>query len=125
MKFALRKPCPHCPFRTDIAGYLTRTRAAEIATGLLDQQQPFSCHEFNEFDEDGDTIEGHRAQHCAGALIFLEAQERPNQLMRIAERLGFYDHTQLDMDAPVHRTRQAFIKHHTERRCRSRRPSAK
>lgn len=29
--------------------------------------------------------------HCAGAMIVLEHEERPNQIMRIAERLGFYD----------------------------------
>lgn len=114
MKFNLRKPCAHCPFRTDIKGYLTAGRAREIALGLLLHQHPFSCHEHNDFDEDGDTIEGPKAQHCAGALIFLEAQERPNQLMRIAERLGFYDRSKLDMEAPVHRTLAALVKHHTK-----------
>lgn len=39
--------------------------------------------------------------HCAGALIFLEKRYRPNQLMRISERLGMYDRTKLDMKAKV------------------------
>lgn len=41
------------------------------------------------------------SQHCAGALIFLEKIEEPHQMMRICERLGMYDRTKLDMDAPV------------------------
>lgn len=39
--------------------------------------------------------------HCAGALIFLEKRNRPNQMMRIAERTGSYDRRTLDMKAPV------------------------
>ena len=114
MKFSLRKPCAHCPFRTDIAGYLTTGRAREIALGLLLHQQTFACHEFTDCDEDGEAVRSDKDQHCAGALIFLEAQDRPNQLMRIAERLGFYDRSKLDMEAPVHRTLAALVKHHTK-----------
>jgi hypothetical protein len=48
-------------------------------------------------------------QHCAGAAIILERLERPNQWMRISERLGFYDRTKLDMGAPVFADFDEFI----------------
>lgn len=118
MNFDLKRPCADCPFRTDVPGYLSKARAAEIAHSLIEGQQTFSCHKLNDFSEDGEAIEGHKSQHCAGALIFLEAQGRPNQMMRIAERLGFYDRTRLDMDSPVHKTRSAFVRHHGSRRRR-------
>lgn len=108
MKFDLKRPCKGCPFRADIEPYLTKSRAEEIATVLL-QDGTFSCHEHNGFDDDGDTFEGERAQHCAGAMIFLEHQDAPNQMMRIAERIGMYDRTQLDMDAPVFEDEESFI----------------
>jgi hypothetical protein len=34
-------------------------------------------------------------------MIVLEHEERPNQIMRIAQRRGFGDHTALKMDSPV------------------------
>lgn len=32
----------------------------------------------------------------------LEKMQQPHQMMRIAERLGMYDHTKLNMSAPVY-----------------------
>jgi pSer/pThr/pTyr-binding forkhead associated (FHA) protein len=52
-------------------------------------------------------------QHCAGATILLERLNRPNQMMRWMERLGGYDRTKLDMDAPVYRTPTAFVRAQT------------
>jgi hypothetical protein len=78
-------------------------RVAEILHAITDGQKTFACHET--------TVAGagmkrkryvrKNEQHCAGALIFLEKLERPNQLMRIFERLGAYDCKKLKMDAPV------------------------
>jgi len=45
--------------------------------------------------------ETEESQHCAGALILMEKMKRPSQMMRIVERLGMYDATKLQMDAPV------------------------
>jgi hypothetical protein len=42
-----------------------------------------------------------KSPHCAGALIFLEKLDSPHQMMRICERIGYYDRTKLDMTAPV------------------------
>ncbi len=116
MKFDLKRPCKDCPF-LEGKDYLTRARAAEIARGITDGQATFSCHKLNSFEDneytgETDVVEGENAQHCAGALILLERIERPNQLMRIMERIGVYDRRKLDMDAPVYETPEAFIRGH-------------
>jgi hypothetical protein len=54
-------------------------------------------------------IPGAEEQHCAGAMILLEKNGCANQMMRIAERLRFYDHKRLKMDAPVFATRAAMV----------------
>lgn len=114
--FALRRPCAHCPFRTDVVGggdYIRRDRAVEIAQSLA-QGSDFPCHKTVEHDEDGDHIPGAgRDTFCAGALIMLEKAGQPNQLMRSAERMGIYDPSRLDMSAPVVGSPHAFIAHHT------------
>lgn len=106
MKYTLRRPCKNCPFRSDIKGYLTKGRVREIIDAITRQQASFSCHKLNEFETNDEgwteTVETENSQHCAGALIFLERLERPNQMMRICERLGFYDRRKLEMDSPVH-----------------------
>lgn len=100
MRFDLIRPCPKCPFRTDVRPYLRQEGAYEISDALL-AGRTFTCHETTVQDEDGDMQDGPNAQHCAGALIILEKLEQPNQMMRWMERIGFYDRRKLDMDAPV------------------------
>lgn len=110
MKFEMTAPCPKCPFRTDVKPYLTRARAKEIADSIVQQQQTFPCHVTTEHDDDGEVCGPTGSeQHCAGALILLEHANRPNQMMRISERLGVYNRRALDMDAPVFRTARDFI----------------
>ncbi len=108
MKFDLVTQGESCPFRNDIEPYLHRERVREILEGIFDLDQSFSCHKHNEFgdgDEDEDeVIHGPNTRHCAGALILLEKNDTANQMMRIAERLGFYDRRKLKMDAPVFNT---------------------
>lgn len=112
MKYALVRPCAKCPFRRDIAGYLHPERALEIATS----EEPFACHETTVYDEETDEMEVTKeSQHCAGALILAEKLEQPNQMMRIAERLGLYDHRRLDLDAPVFDTPAEMAAHHRAR----------
>lgn len=111
MKMTLTKPCPKCPFRTDIKPFLTTGRAREICRELLQGQATFACHQTTKFDDDGEYL-GHseKEQHCAGALIFLELQNRPNQLMRIYERIRSYDRRKLKMDSPVFKSATAMVK---------------
>lgn len=113
MEFKMTKPCPKCPFRSDIDGYLREDRMWEIIDGLR-SGATFTCHETtvsSDYD-DGEMIDGPNAQHCAGALIFLEHLGEPNQMMRIGERLGFYDRTKLDMKAPVFDCEYTLAEHH-------------
>lgn len=108
MNYRLKKPCKHCPFRTDIPAFLTRGRAEEIFTAITDRQQTFTCHKTLELPQS-------TQEHCAGAMILLEKLERPNQMMRIAERFGMYDRTKLNMDSPVFNTGEEFIEAQEER----------
>lgn len=111
MRLDLVRPCPHCPFRTDIEGYLRPARAAEIAGSLLNGGS-FPCHKTVNYDDDGDPITGD--QFCAGALIAMEREGLAPQLARTMERLGGYDASRLDMDAPVG-TLLDFQRHHDDR----------
>lgn len=75
------------------------------------RQATFSCHKTVDYDsiqwdDDSEPDVGYRhsaeEQHCAGALVLLEKLDKPNQMMRWMERLGAYDRTKLDMNAPVY-----------------------
>lgn len=107
VKYNLVRPCAKCPFRTDVPPYLTSERVFEIAHDVL-AGSDFYCHQTTvpapEDDEEwgSSMMAGDRTQVCAGSLILMEKTGRPNQMMRIAERLGMYDSSRLDMDAPVH-----------------------
>jgi len=106
-EYSLKKPCSNCPFRTDVTPYLRVGRVQEMEAELIGQQRSFTCHKTTvagEDDEDGSSnmVDGPNAQHCAGAMILLEKSNAPNQMMRIAERLGLYKPSELDMDAPVY-----------------------
>lgn len=112
--YALRRPCDNCPFRTDIQPYLRKDRALEIVQHL--ERGSFSCHktvDYSNEDEDGEDRTGHKPgpteQQCAGAMIMQEKAGGLGQMGRIAERLGLYDHTKLDMDAPVFDNPAQFI----------------
>lgn len=132
MNFNLKRPCNNCPFRTDtLKGWLGAARAQDIIDSITRQDQTFACHKTTTSTDDDDENEGERtggrivdadAEHCAGALILLEKLERPNQMMRIAERLRYYDRTKLDMEAPVFDSARAFVKHHGEPRKRKATP---
>lgn len=100
--YSMMKPCPQCPFRSDIRPYLTESRVREIERAL--ERSEFSCHKTTSFDDDGEHTPTPDEAHCAGALILMEKEGRSSQMMRVAERLGLYDHTKLDMSAPVYDT---------------------
>ena len=95
MKYNLTEPCNACPFLIG-RGFAYR-RLTELASG------EFPCHKACDVDEEtGDFVpRNDKTPHCAGALIFLEKQDAPHQMMRICERLGMYDRTKLNMSANV------------------------
>lgn len=99
MKYSMTEPCDQCPFL--IGGGFTWDSLVAHASG------EFACHKTCKIEEDEDGFGGtfvarnENTPHCAGALIFLEKQNAPHQMMRICERLGFYDASKLNMDAKV------------------------
>lgn len=110
--FALKRPCGACPFRTDRAPFLSADRARDIADALH-ADASFHCHKTLDLDADGDELEvTASSKHCAGAMIVLEHENRPNQMMRIAERLGLYDRTSLAMDSPVPESLEDWVALH-------------
>jgi len=109
MNFDLKRPCANCPFRTDIRPFLHPERAREICDAMLLGDESFWCHKTIDCSEASEGSTNRKTQHCAGGLILLEKLNRPNQLMRIAERIRCYDRTQLDMAAPVFEAPEAFI----------------
>ena len=110
MKYDLRKPCDNCPFRSDITPFIRPDRAEEIASS----DGEFPCHKTTEFsdEEDPEPINRDAEHHCAGFLILREKIEQPSQMMRICERLGLYDRTKLDMDAPVYDSIEEMVEAH-------------
>lgn len=91
-----------CPFLNtpNMRRGFTLQRLREFASG------EFPCHKTADVDEgdegsSGDYVANENSVHCAGALIFNEKRDQSNQMMRIRERLGFYDRTKLDMKAKV------------------------
>ena len=108
MHYTLTKPCPKCPFRSDIRPYLRPARVREITESLA--RGEFPCHETVAYNDDGEGVITKKSQHCAGALIVIERMERPSQMIRIMERLGFYDRRMLNMRAPVYASFTAMIR---------------
>lgn len=98
MNYSMTTPCDECPFLIG-SGFTYKS--------LLDHSRgEFACHKTCKViddDERGSEFvpRNENTPHCAGALIFLEKQERPHQMMRICERLGMYDYRKLNMKAPV------------------------
>jgi hypothetical protein len=111
-RYGLTSPCSNCPFRSDVPPYLRKARVTEIERSL--EQSEFLCHKTVQHHEDehGEVWDADTSQsaHCAGALILLEKLGRPSQMMRIAERLGMYDASKLDMSAPVYPSFSAMRK---------------
>jgi hypothetical protein len=95
MIYTMTTPCAECPFLKENRLGFTLSRLKQHASG------EFGCHKACEVDEDGVFRADDRTPHCAGALIFLEKRDQSHQMMRIAERLGLYDRTKLNMKAPI------------------------
>ena len=94
MNYKLTTPCKECPFLIG-SGFTYRSLVAH-ASG------EFPCHKACNLSEEGlYEPKSDKTPHCAGALIFLEKQNNPHQMMRICERIGMYDRTKLDMAANV------------------------
>jgi hypothetical protein len=121
-EYKLTSPCPKCPFRNDIRQFLRADRIEELQEALV--RGEFHCHATLDYDvEEGEEPKEDKAQHCAGALILLEKINQPSQMMRICERIGYYDPRKLDMKAPVYDSWEDMIAAAEEIACSSRRKS--
>ena len=113
MHFDMRSPCDNCPFRTDVVPYLRVERVIELAHLL--QQRTFICHKSIHCEQPRDE-KGRFArrihQHCAGVLIVMEKSESLGSLQQIAERLGLYDPSQMNLNAPVYENFDQMIQAH-------------
>lgn len=93
--FDLKKTCKDCPFvlGSSTNETLAPGRIPQIKRDLL-QGMTFSCHK---------TVrkENVKEQHCVGAMMWLYDRGRPNQLMRIAERIGHLRTEQLSTHGEI------------------------
>jgi hypothetical protein len=106
MGFRLRRPCAHCPWRSDREPFFGRdargyARARELEESLQ-ESHVFPCHKTATWDDDGEQQETATTQACAGALITMERGEGMGNLLRMAARLGIYDPAVLDLDSPTY-----------------------
>lgn len=96
MTYDLTSPCGECPFLKKMAHGFSMRRLREFAAGS------FHCHQTGECDDEtSEFVATPESKACAGALIFLEKRGESNHMMRISERLGLYDRTELNMKAQV------------------------
>lgn len=91
------EPCDDCPFLNtpNMRRAFTIRRLNEFCQG------EFPCHQTAALSNDDEYVATKKSHYCAGALIFMEKRNQPNQMMRICERLGMYDRTKLDMEANI------------------------
>lgn len=116
MRFDLTKPCGNCPFRNDRMPFGLRPgRVREILGGKPHGRNwwpafSFACHKTVDYDEEVEqgTVM-HDSQHCAGVMIILHRENRWNDAMQIANRLGLWNPAHLDMNAPVYATTDEAI----------------
>jgi hypothetical protein len=105
--FDLKRPCMTCPFRK---GHGSRFRLPLTRLQEIGRADAFQCHKTVDYDgeedEDGESTfaPGDRPQQCAGLMALLHYMDRPNQIMRVAERLGTLDPTTLDPENEAYAT---------------------
>lgn len=136
MNMDLVTPCKTCPFKVGTDFPLRLGRVHEILAAICDRDMTFACHATVDYDDEPDPDSDHCVhdiapasacrqcipgqlpriskpgeQHCAGAMILLTHIRRPNQWMRIAQRIRLFDPSRLKMDAPVFKTRAQMLAH--------------
>lgn len=70
-EYYIKKPCQHCPFRSDVRPFLTNARAEELADLPQNPYSTFPCHKTTVSDdesEDGEMMCTEQTKECAGFL---------------------------------------------------------
>ena len=65
----VKKPCAHCPFRTDVKPFLHPERAADIAYSAGNRYSDFRCHktvDYSHVDDEGEGRVTAKSRTCAG-----------------------------------------------------------
>jgi hypothetical protein len=113
MRFTLKQPCPHCPFRTDIIQpQLTPAHASRVKAmvkTILTDNMTFACHITNAYDENGEAVEDDPVQFCAGAMILLKKLGLPHEVVDQAIAEGKLDTSRLDLSSPVYESLEAVL----------------
>ena len=116
-RYDLKRPCKHCPFRTDETAirFRCRERAKEIEESAY--RYGFPCHESADHIEDdeapdgqGGFIFGENSQHCVGAIImFIKAGYTGWPGIDNDEELYNRLCYQVDLEAPVFDDEEEFF----------------
>lgn len=95
--FGLKRPCNNCPFKKGQGGLfgLPPERLEGIRTAPA-----FQCHKTVDYDVEDDEHpgQGDRPQQCAGLMGVLTREQTPNQIMQVAERLGYFNPSMLVLE---------------------------
>jgi hypothetical protein len=111
MRFDMTTPCGNCPFRNDRGPFgLRAERVREILGGGQGRAHwpatSFPCHKTIDYSENEDGSEKHvigpDAQQCAGVMLILYRENRPNDAMQLGERFRLWNPAKLAADAPVY-----------------------
>lgn len=110
MMFKMTRPCDNCPFRKGkgCSFKLGKQRIQDIVDG-----PSFQCHKTLDYENFDDPIarQGAHPQQCAGLMSLLSREGKPNQIMQIGERLGYFDPAKLD-HATVYESINAAMEEH-------------
>lgn len=124
MDFTLRKPCKHCPFRSDREqnhGWLGKERATEISESL--HEYAFPCHkttnrsEDDEFDEVSTTPK-YAEQLCYGAAVLMKKEGifENNRLIKLAKSFNMIaPDKSYEENLPIFDSIEEFVKTHTKK----------
>lgn len=113
--FDMKSPCANCPFRKGMGEKfeLGEDRVEDIARATA-----FQCHNTVEYgaDEYGEpvTAAGANPQQCAGLMVVLLREGRPNSIMRLAIYMGELDPAKLDPDNLAYDTLEEAIDAHRD-----------
>jgi Family of unknown function (DUF6283) len=109
LKFDIKRPCEHCPFRRDVPPYLHRAR--QIARQMEDDHYWFACHETTGMKH-GKRVRRADQSHCAGLMAVLWREGNPNIAMRLALAFKMISREQLEAEQPVFDSLAEFARHH-------------
>lgn len=73
----IKKPCQHCPYRTDVKPFLTPERGEELAYATQNRYSSFPCHKTTSQDDDGEPEYSNTEKQCAGFLTLMANYTTP------------------------------------------------